>query len=107
MQEAYENIKPELEEIFRKITTETDLIKEDTLARGDFVQSLYVSSTRTENDGKDWDVDTSTLGSGIREDDPPEYWVAVPVFGSHFVSDTQSFPWTPVNIAQFTNPYFL
>ena len=104
MQGTYGNIKPELEEMFRKITTETDLIKEDTLARGEFVQSGYASSYRAAED-KDWTVDTSGLGSGIREDDPPEYWVGVPFFGSHFVSDTQSFPWAPVNIAQFTHPF--
>jgi len=104
MREAYGEFKPELEEMLRKITTETDLIKEDNLARGEFVQSVLVSSSRPAED-KGWYIDTAGLHSGIREDDPPEYWVGVPFFGNHFVSDTESFPWTPVTIARFTVPF--
>jgi hypothetical protein len=104
MREAYAEFKPDLEEALRKITTETDLIKEDNLARGEFVHTVSVSSRRSAED-KPWYIDTSGLHSGIREDDPPEYWVGVPFFGNHFVSDTESFPWTPVTIARFTMPF--
>jgi hypothetical protein len=102
--EKHDNIKKEVEDVLKQITTETDLTKDDSLARGDVVQSTYVTATREAED-KAWRVDTTTLHSRGSEDDPPEYWADYPVFGANFVSHSYSFPWMPVTISQFSFPF--
>lgn len=102
--DKHDELKKEVEQVLKQITTETDLTKDDSLARGDVVQSAYVTATREAED-KRWQVDTSSLRSRGSEDDPPEYWAGHPILGGHFISNSDSFPWMPVTISQFMLPF--
>lgn len=101
---VYERIKPELEELIRKITAETELIVEDNLARGEFVRTAYVSASRSGENAR-WNVATGGLQSPVSDSDPVEYWAGKPLFSSHFLTNTESFPWMPVNISNFSPPF--
>lgn len=102
--DQHEPLKRELEEVLKRITTETDQTKEDNLARGDVVQSAWVTASR-ESQEQQWQLDTRNLGSASNEADPPEYWAGHPLFGSHFVSNSESFPWMPVTVSRWTVPF--
>ena len=102
--DKHDELKKELEEVLKQITTETDLTKDDSLARGDVVQSAHVTASREAED-KGWQVDRTSLLSRGSEDDPPEYWAGHPFLGGHFVSNSESFPWMPVTISRFTFPF--
>lgn len=102
--ERHEDLKAELEQLLKRITTETDLIREDNLARVVLVQSVGATARR-EAQESDWRVATSNLLSPAREDDPPEFWAGHPLFGMDFVSHTESFPWMPVTVAEFDVPF--
>lgn len=97
--DKHEELKKELDELLERITNETDLIKEDNLARGDIVQWVTASATRDPVD-RPWQIDLRSLRSPSDNDDPSEYWSSPPFWGVDFVSNTDSFPWMPVKVAE-------
>lgn len=97
-------LKKELEGALNRITTETDLMKEDYLARGELVQSFSITANRHDKD-LPWLIDYRKLASPSHETAPSEYWAGHPYFGNHFVSHTESFPWMPTNISKPTYPF--
>jgi hypothetical protein len=99
----YESLKGELQGVLERLTTETDLIREDNLARGELVQSAWASAQREAQNP--WMVDTSGPYSPSHENNPPEYWASAPLFGDLFVSNTESFPWMPVGVSNLTLPF--
>jgi hypothetical protein len=48
---------------------DNSLIREDNLARGEFVQSVNVSASKRGED-KTWQIDKQELNSTLRDDDP-------------------------------------
>jgi hypothetical protein len=101
---VHADVKADLTNVLGKITSETDLIREDNLARGDFVRAAWVSARR-DNEDADWQYSTSNLASPAAEGDPTEYWAGKPFFGQHFLTNTESYPWMPVNISEFSTPF--
>jgi hypothetical protein len=97
-------VKKSLEDLMKRIAVETDLIKEDGLARGECVHTVYASAQREAVD-KPWAVDTTALQTISREDDPSEFWASHPYFGINFVSHTNRFPWMPVAVSNFSLPW--
>jgi len=100
----HERIKSELERLLAAITAEKELITEDNLARGEFVRTAWVSSTRAQGAPR-WQVDTTSLQSPISPADPVEYWAGKPIFTTHFLTDTESYPWMPVNVSNLSLPF--
>lgn len=101
--DKHEELKKELEELLARITNETDLIKEDNLARGDIVQGVSVSASRDAE--TPWQIDSRNLRSPSSNNDPSEYWAGHPFWGTDFLSNTESFPWMPVKIAEMEFPF--
>lgn len=97
-------LKKELEELLGRITNESDLIKEDNLARGEIVQSINVTASRDALESP-WRLATHNLRSPSTDTDPSEYWAAPPYWAYHFVSTSESFPWMPVTISKSFFPF--
>jgi hypothetical protein len=98
---AFFALRAQFESLLLKITNETELILEDNLASGEFVQSVG-SSAKKHKESNPWEVDTQYLNPPLRQNDPPEYWGGKPLFGGDFVTSTDSFPWMRVEISKFT-----
>lgn len=101
---GYQPIKAELENLVRRISDETELINEDNLARGEFVRAVFMGATRSPDKTR-WTFTTSNLHSPISDTDPVEYWAGKPSWGSDFLTDTESFPWMPVNVSNVSLPF--
>jgi hypothetical protein len=95
------NFRQEFEYILQTITNETDLIREDNLARGEFVQSVTVSASQ-DDESKRWKVDMDNLRSPLKNDDPPEFWGGKPGWAGNFITNTKSYPWMPTDISYIT-----
>jgi hypothetical protein len=102
--DKHEILKKELEKILANIGTETDLMKEDSLARGELVQSASIMATRDITE-KTWAIEYRKLGTTSQEKDPVEYWAGHTIWGSNFISNAESFPWMPVKISGVTFPF--
>lgn len=94
----YAALKRELEDVVRTITTESDLILEDNLARGELVRLSAVTANKHEKYG--FMPDNRQLATPLRPDDPVEYWGGKPAWTFDLVTDTDSYPWMPVNVSE-------
>ncbi len=93
-------IKESLENLLSQISNETDLLREDQLARGKLVSVTRVSARRNvEGDKVWWSVVRSGLQSATPDRELPEYWSFTSA-GADFVSDTEDYPWMPVKICE-------
>lgn len=98
LQEHFEGIKADFDSITASITDETDLIREDNLARGAIVRVTQVSASK-HTDSKYWFEDTSGLRSTLGPNDPAEYWGERPSFYTNFITDTATYPWMPSEVS--------
>ena len=94
----------EFESALSKIGDEIELIRNDNLARGEFVRIARVTANK-KGSSEYWDVDTKDLNSLLTSGDPPEYWRGKPDWGTDFITDTHSFPWMPVDISNSSFPF--
>jgi hypothetical protein len=92
-----EIIKTEIEGVLAAIEQETDLIRQDNLARGEIVSSL--SSSAILEEGERVKNASGELNSGFKENDPPEWWGRIALFSDDFISAVHIFPWMPTEIA--------
>lgn len=98
-----DSIKNGLLSVRDKIIQEKDLIREDNLARGKLVESIYLYASLRPN--KKWTLRTARLHSPVEENSPPEYWGDLDIFGQDFISDTNRFPWMPIDISKTSFPF--
>jgi len=97
-----EVIRQELEKVLSTIADETELIKQDNLARGTIMRPL--SLTGTKSDGTEW-VLVSPIP--LQSDEPPigqpEWWGTMQIYVDDFISSTNAFPWmaTTISTTQF------
>lgn len=101
LKENYEKIASQLEKLLNKIEEETQLIQEDHLARGDFIESSYISASyNNEDDEAEWKFYTSNLKCFFKEDDPPEYWGDTNLSSYDFIAGSRKYPWMPSDICR-------
>jgi hypothetical protein len=94
-------IVTDLEELLRVVTKETELVVEDNLARGRFVELERVWATGKEDGATvKWDFGSNTLNVPVKKDDAPEYWGQIDLFAGSFVSERHRYPWIPVTISR-------
>ena len=95
LQDNHAVVQEDISALLRKIEKETELIKEDNLARGKLISSVSMSG-KVEK----WTLfDTTAMDSGLREDDPAEWWGNMRLFTTDIISATHVFPWMPTQIA--------
>lgn len=99
-------LKSELERLLAQIDKEADLIREDTLARGELVYFATLQGTRTKNEKADyWYLNTQNFSYPVTGRDPVEYWGTISLFTRDFVSDADRFPWMPVAVGPRRLPF--
>jgi len=101
IQSHYQIIEKSLSDLTLKITTETECIKLDNLARGDVVYSAFIMTTLEEEKNQlHWNWYYPQLKTPVTEDDPPEYWGDLNLFGwSDIITSTQKYPWMTATIS--------
>lgn len=102
----YEVVKDHLESLLKTVSSETELIQNDNLARGRIVTStsVYASLVKREK-GAYWWVNTSPIASEVGEDAPDEYWSSFGLWEQDFVSGTTQYPWMPVPVSELELPF--
>ncbi|MGH7273172.1 MAG: hypothetical protein ACREIQ_01770, partial [Nitrospiria bacterium] len=74
LEEQYSDIKSTLEKLLLKISEETDLITQDSLARGKLVEAVALYAFLKKDEKRDsWDINKDVFSYDVKEDDPPEY----------------------------------
>ena len=102
LQEKYEVIKTDLTDILRKINEEVEMISQDTLARGEFIESLVIPVPRQQaTDGNQYYYpSTEVTKDKINDKNIPEFWGTFNSIGSDFISDSSRYPWMPIKISE-------
>lgn len=98
--ENHERIKSELEKLLVQISNESELIKQDNLARGKLLEPLKINSWKYE---KTWTLSMTQIEKfkdEIGENSIPEYWGQLEYATSNFISDTDTFPWMNTQITE-------
>ena len=105
LEETYAEIKPVLEETLAQISKETELLKEDQLARGTLVQLRTVNAHREifENSSF-WMIDKNDITSPSPSEELPEYWGEISA-SANFISDSEDYPWMPVKVSEEDFPF--
>lgn len=107
--EHYEEIENNLENLLKKIKEESDLIKEDNLARGELVEAARATAryTKDKKDEKSgwWSVEAEGLKCPYKEDDPAEYWGETGFYESDFIAGSTKYPWIPSDISKEEFPF--
>lgn len=97
----YDEIRKGFEELLKQIDDETDLLSEDQLARGKLLNSCNVSaSNKGTEDHSWWDITSSSLQTSLEEEYPAEFWRPLYAFNPDFISNTEWYPWMPVQISE-------
>jgi hypothetical protein len=100
LSENHEEVKLELEKLLVQISNESELIKQDNLARGKLLEPLKVYSWKHD---KSWSIASSFIDKfkdQIGENSIPEYWGQIDYAIANFISDTDSFPWMNTQITE-------
>lgn len=95
----FRKLKLELDELLSKIKEETELIKEDHLARGQFIEAESISCSRKDvNDAWHFWERENILSCLVSENDPPEYWGNFRSVINNPISDLDKYPWMPIRV---------
>jgi hypothetical protein len=100
----HKEIKKGFKELFAKIASEADLIKQDNLAKGVLLE-LGNCNASFEEEGY-WAFNVDKLYCTIQEGDPAEYWGSFsPYMSDNFISDTPEYPWKPTPVSPGDVPF--
>lgn len=97
----YSEIRDELDDLLTTISQESELIRQDNLARGDVVEAVSSSLFFKEDEEKKQPNYPEAL-YGVKPDHPPEWWGQIRRTSSNFISRVDSFPWMPATIAEYS-----
>jgi hypothetical protein len=104
--DAHTQVSDQVRELLLKIETETELVQQDNLARGDFIDSARVSSyLQKDKDYNWWNTDTDNMKNRFGDSDPPEYWGEMNLYRGDFIAGSQKYPWMPSDISKEESPF--
>jgi hypothetical protein len=101
--QQHETITDQMKNVLLSIETETELLKQDHLARGQLVDSVRLWSmlqTSPDKQRQWWDTEYDKLKCEFGENDPSEYWGEIGRFTSDFIAGTRKYPWMPSAISK-------
>jgi hypothetical protein len=102
----HHQVGDQIKELLLKIETETELVQQDNLARGDVVDLARIwSSLQKESDFSWWSTNADNMKSEIGESDPPEYWGEMNPYLNDFIAGSQKYPWMPSEISKEESPF--
>ncbi|MBU0579810.1 MAG: hypothetical protein KKA19_01420 [Candidatus Margulisbacteria bacterium] len=95
----YSIIKTELEKILLQISKEIALIKDDNLARGKLIEVVKcIISKKDEETFYKFSNDIFQID--YDENSPVEFWGMLNNSSSDFITNTEKYPWIPVDISE-------
>lgn len=99
LEKNHSEIKNDLEAILLLISHEIALIKDDNLARG---RLLEVVRCRVEKDTEDefYTLESEVFKTEFDEESPVEFWGAFNYSSKNFITNTDKYPWMPVEISK-------
>jgi hypothetical protein len=95
--ENFTKIKSELEKILLEITKELALIKEDNLARGKLIEVVNCYFDKGE---KYHSLKANQFDTELTEETPVEFWGSLNYASNDFMTDTDKYPWMPIDISE-------
>ncbi len=106
LEENYNKIKSDFEELLSQIAREVELIDEDHLARGELIQLVEINAWEKERKTKSyWRFDLSAMSRPVKADDPAEYWGNIDMPLKNLITEAEKFPWMPVAISKPPIPF--
>lgn len=101
-----DSIFEQLRDILTQIESEADQLAEDSLAKGQLLETVSATAVfRGEPGKKGWAFHTSQLESVMSENDPPEYWSFMSPYQSDFIASTPHYPWMPSDVSKEEIPF--
>jgi hypothetical protein len=100
----YESLRQCIHQLLDIISSETLLLQEDNLARGELVQAVTSSAIwreRAESRQGYWSFKYVNLTCDVQEHDPPEYWGPTGYIDPDYITSTNAYPWMPVAVSHF------
>jgi len=106
--EKHTEIRIAIVTLLEKLNQETELVKNDHLARGELIYAISASARQTTSENKpgQWSIDVPALRE--REDltDAPEYFGSLESMSvPDFITDSPRFAWMPVDVADYGIPF--
>jgi hypothetical protein len=96
----HRTISDQIKDVLLKIETETELVQQDNLARGQLVDLVRISATKQKGDNREWwSVNREQLKCEFGDNDPAEYWGGGS-FESDFIAASMRYPWMPSDISK-------
>ncbi|TFW28513.1 Swt1 family HEPN domain-containing protein [Massilia horti] len=98
---ALNEIANEIRDASLKIDNETELVSQDSLARGDLVEvkSATAMYKRAQNGQGYWSVQLQQLQTTLTDVDEVEFWGERTQYAHDFVSATAHYPWMPSSVS--------
>jgi hypothetical protein len=97
LSDNHSKIKDELKNILVEITKELALIKDDNLARGKLIE-VVSCELNTSEDGYHFEV--QQFVTELKNDTPVEFWGSLNYASRDFMTDTDKYPWMPIDISE-------
>ncbi len=99
--ESLDAIVQDLEKIAEVSKTETSLVSQDNLAKGDLIEVKVVTAQATSKDQSiEWSVNMRSLATQLANADHAEFWGQRTHYSSDFIAGTDQYPWMPAKIAK-------
>ena len=99
--EHHQEIADQIRDVLVKIETETELVQQDNLARGELIELAGISASLQKGEKSEWwSTNTDNLKCRFGEYDPPEYWGNIGLFESDFIAGSIRYPWMPSDISK-------
>ena len=107
LEAGFNEIGRALKDISLKVESETELIQQDTLARGEIVEAKNISAVlRDGSQGNQyWTFNSESLVTPVSEIDDVEYWGQRWHFSTDFISSTSHYPWMPSSVSEEEIPF--
>lgn len=107
LESSFTDISQALKAIALKVEAETELIQQDTLARGDLVEAKNISAVLRDNSSGSayWTFNTESLIAPVADIEEVEYWGQRWHFTTDFISSTSHYPWMPSSVSDDEIPF--
>jgi Swt1-like HEPN len=107
LESDFNGIVDALKAMALKVESETELIKQDGLARGELVEAKNISAALRDGVSGDgyWSFNTESLQTPVSDIDEVEYWGERWHFTTDFISSTSRYPWMPSSVSDDEFPF--
>lgn len=107
LDENYQTLSAALKDIALRVETETDLINQDSLARGELIEAKMIHAmNRDGSDGSTfWSFNLESMNTAVNEIDDVEYWGQRWHYATDFISSTSRYPWMPSSVSDEEIPF--